>query len=332
MKKIVSVFLILVTVSSLSYAKSFNIQNFKTFMNQQIYDQGLEGENCLVFQVDLEVDHLEGVEGDYNNLYAELYHKVNGVWEPVPYASKGSLIYATASNGDCVRAIGEERLRTNRHSIDYGFRLFLPQRAIQHPQGKVEYRLDFYVLQEPEYCCVSEFVMSKNGGYYISKYVNITWNSPNDKAKDHSQIPELKDYPWDKTSTDYSSNSSYNSGNGGSNYQTSYQPTEEREPNISATYGFNGEWSFVFYSNGTFKSRVWYGKHGEYDTQYMKDIRDLGVGTYYIIRRQLDASYAQHIVHLRFSNGREATGRLKYVKGASGSSFEYDHKSHFQLY
>ncbi len=109
------------------------------------------------------------------------------------------------------------------------------------------------------------------------------------------------------------------------NERNSSSSDEEVEylDNISVTFGVHGEWSFVLYSDGTFKSRDWYGYHGHYDTKYMKDIT-ISSGTYYITQEG-DA----RIVHFRFRNGKEKNGFLYYYN--RGAELSYDRIRHKEI-
>lgn len=100
--------------------------------------------------------------------------------------------------------------------------------------------------------------------------------------------------------------------------------SEERLANISATFGVDGEWSFVLYSDGTFESRDWYGYNGHYDTRYMKDITTSS-GTYYITRNE----NGSRIVHFRFRNGREKNGFLRYKN--RGAELSYSNITHSEI-
>ena len=100
--------------------------------------------------------------------------------------------------------------------------------------------------------------------------------------------------------------------------------SDERLENISATFGISGEWSVVLYSNGTFESRDWYGYHGHYDTNYMKDITTSS-GTYYITRNENGA----RIAHFRFRNGKEKNGFLRYNN--RGAELSYAGMTHREI-
>ena len=92
--------------------------------------------------------------------------------------------------------------------------------------------------------------------------------------------------------------------------------SEERLEYISLTVGYNGEWAFIFYPNGNFSSREWYGYNGRYDTRYMKDITTSN-GTYYITRVN-----GHRRVYFKFKNGKEKTGTLTY--DGNGAKLTYN--------
>lgn len=95
----------------------------------------------------------------------------------------------------------------------------------------------------------------------------------------------------------------------GSGYNSnSSDPIETRIPNISVTFGINGEWAFSFSSNGTFSSREWYGYHGLFDTRYIKEMSNYS-GTYYITEK---SNSGRKTIHLRYSNGKQKKATLRY--------------------
>ena len=107
-----------------------------------------------------------------------------------------------------------------------------------------------------------------------------------------------------------------------------YQETsssDERFDNISATFGLDGEWSFILYSDGTFRSRDWYGYHGHFDTNFMRDITTSS-GTYYITRNE----HGERIVHFRFRNGKEKTGSIRYTHHGE-AKLSYAGKTHSEI-
>lgn len=83
-----------------------------------------------------------------------------------------------------------------------------------------------------------------------------------------------------------------------------FHQSGDRLPNISATFGRKGIWTFRFYQNGTFS------QHKYTADAYGRLKEDLGSvnGTYYIIKTE----YGGRRVCLRFANGKEDHGYLKY--------------------
>lgn len=92
-----------------------------------------------------------------------------------------------------------------------------------------------------------------------------------------------------------------------SSNRSSQSPTGERLPNISVTVGQQGNWTYRFYSNGTFE------KHEFTKNSYGRIIEDKGVktGTYYIMKNE----YGSKQVYLRYSTGYEQRGTLRYESG-----------------
>ena len=91
--------------------------------------------------------------------------------------------------------------------------------------------------------------------------------------------------------------------NSSKTYTNSYQPIETKIPNINATFG-RKTWTYKFYSNGTFAQH-------EFIANAYGDVReDKGCvyGTYYITQDE----YGFRRVYLRYQNGSEQKGSLKY--------------------
>ncbi len=116
------------------------------------------------------------------------------------------------------------------------------------------------------------------------------------------------------------------SNSGGIYKSNDSEPTKTRIPNITVTFGLNGEWTFSFSSNGTFRSREWIGYHGRFDTQYMKNISTYS-GTYYIT----EDSSGFKTIYLRYGNGNEKTAILSYNIGNARAKLSFDGKTHSQI-
>lgn len=101
---------------------------------------------------------------------------------------------------------------------------------------------------------------------------------------------------------------------------SSPSPSEKKLPNISVTVGnSNGIWTYRFYSSGSFE------KHEFTTNTYGRMIEDKGVksGTYYITEDE--SGYKR--VYLRYSNGAEQTGSLRY-KYSGQVEFSTQNKVH----
>jgi len=101
-------------------------------------------------------------------------------------------------------------------------------------------------------------------------------------------------------------------GNGIYNYQNSNskKPEEERIPNISATFGRKGGWTYRLNLNGTFHY------HNYTTDNYGRKIKDVSIthGTYFITKgyRSGTYEYGGYTVHLRFENGKQEIAHLRY--------------------
>lgn len=87
----------------------------------------------------------------------------------------------------------------------------------------------------------------------------------------------------------------------------SQENNSEELSNISATVGINGKWTFKFYSNGFFKSHIWYGDYGKYSLRGVLRKESFSSGTYTIKDEDGDM-----VVHLRYANGAKEQARLRY--------------------
>ena len=76
---------------------------------------------------------------------------------------------------------------------------------------------------------------------------------------------------------------------------------------ISATVGINGNWTFKFYSNGSFQSHVWYGDYGKYSTRGNMKKESYSNGTYTIKEED-----GETFVYFRYANGAKEYARLRY--------------------
>lgn len=94
-------------------------------------------------------------------------------------------------------------------------------------------------------------------------------------------------------------------------YSTSHSKQKEVTRNITATVGIAGDWTFKFYSNGLFKSHVWYGDYGKYSTRGKKRNESYSSGNYTITIDEDGNKY----VHLYYANGSEDTFELSYRSG-----------------
>lgn len=90
---------------------------------------------------------------------------------------------------------------------------------------------------------------------------------------------------------------------------------EERLPNISATFGLNGEWVFELRSNGSFS-------HHKFETGlYGRKTKEISVthGTYKIMKDE----YGRRIVYLYYENGNEKKALLKYERDRAILSYPF---------
>lgn len=87
----------------------------------------------------------------------------------------------------------------------------------------------------------------------------------------------------------------------------SQEDNSEELSNISATVGINGNWTFKFYSDGSFQSHVWYGDYGKYSTRGNMKKESYSSGTYTIKEEDGDT-----VVYFRYANGAKEYARLRY--------------------
>jgi hypothetical protein len=97
----------------------------------------------------------------------------------------------------------------------------------------------------------------------------------------------------------------------------------ERVGNISAEFGLGEDWTFVFYYDGSFESREWYGP-GQKWARPMRRIVEYE-GTYYITKDQK----GKKTIHLQYSNGKERDVCLRYE--GNRAIVSYDNKAHKEI-
>lgn len=96
-----------------------------------------------------------------------------------------------------------------------------------------------------------------------------------------------------------------------------------RVSNISAEFGLGDDWTFVFFHDGTFESREWYGP-GQKWARPMQKIVEYE-GTYYITKDQ----NGKKTIHLQYSNGKEREVGLRYE--GNRAIISYDDKAHKEI-
>lgn len=103
--------------------------------------------------------------------------------------------------------------------------------------------------------------------------------------------------------------------------QTTPKPAPQKLQNISATFGWAGNWVFKFTSYGTFSHHKFTANY------YNRIIEDHGVvgGTYYIVK---DSNGVKR-VYLRYENGLEKSGILRY--GSTTVEFSLGGKRYVEL-
>ena len=99
--------------------------------------------------------------------------------------------------------------------------------------------------------------------------------------------------------------------------------TGERVGNISAEFGFGEDWTFVFYYDGTFESREWYGPGQKWAKPMQKVVEYEGA---YNITKDQDG---KKVIHLLYSNGKERDVYLRYE--GNRAIISYDNKAHKEI-
>lgn len=117
---------------------------------------------------------------------------------------------------------------------------------------------------------------------------------------EHYYLERCKSIQQEKTSTN---RNTYNS----TNYEN---PREERAPNISATFGRKGGWTYQLNLNGTFSY------HNYTTDSYGRKTKDISIthGTYFITKgyRYGTYEYGGYTVHFRYENGKQEIAHLRY--------------------
>jgi hypothetical protein len=136
-----------------------------------------DGERGVCCVTDFAVHNFSGGA----RMCAELQYKTaKGTWAAVRLAHSSNLNYAVYSAGNgTVWAQGRLLNITRGRNSFSGYKMFLPNNAITHPAGRVDYRWRIFVFEDGDDILEGDYIYNSKGGYYEYCYFSMNWSNTN---------------------------------------------------------------------------------------------------------------------------------------------------------